>query len=179
MGSAKSYYAILGVLPSAEPVAYRALAKRYHPDVWTGERRVAEQRMKEINEAYEVLSDETKRTQYNERNKGTFEDYEFDDDITQSAFDNARHAQEADWQIALEYYPDLTELAIELRRTSKKLEFAFRSIILETKCFTERKQVAKQLTDILLRTYFGQNPTIIEYAKFLIAKGHQQAARAQ
>lgn len=76
--------------------------------------------MKEINEAYEVLSDETKRTQYNERNKGTFEDYEFGDDIIQSAFDNARHAQEADWQIALEYYPDLTELAIELRRTSKK-----------------------------------------------------------
>jgi curved DNA-binding protein CbpA len=100
MGSNKSYYAILGILPSAEPVviaaAYRALAKRYHPDIWTGDRAVSEQRMREINEAYEVLSNDVKRAKYNQQNKEKFEDYEFDEDVTQSAFENAERAQEAD-----------------------------------------------------------------------------------
>ena len=49
----KDYYAILGVLPSAEEIvikaAYRALSKRYHPDVYTGPN-IAE-KMADINEA--------------------------------------------------------------------------------------------------------------------------------
>jgi curved DNA-binding protein CbpA len=159
MGSSKSYYAILGVLPSAEPVviaaAYRALAKKYHPDSCTGDKTVAEMRMKEINEAYETLSNETRRSQYNRNNQGKFEDFEFDEDPIQSAFDDAERAQEADWQLATEYYPDLPQLAAELRQISKTLEFAFQSIIIETKRFPERRKVAKELEDDFLSTYFG------------------------
>jgi curved DNA-binding protein CbpA len=181
MESHKSYYAILGILPSAEPVviaaAYRALAKKYHPDSWTGDRSVAETRMREINEAYETLSNDAKRAQYNRRNQDKFEDYEFDEDPIQSAFDDAERAQESDWQVALEYYPDLADLAFELRRTSKRLEFAFQSMMLETKRFPERREIARQLTDSFLRTYFGENTKIIDYAKSLIKKGHKQAAR--
>jgi curved DNA-binding protein CbpA len=64
----KDYYALLGVLPSAELVviraAYRALALRYHPDQWQGERPIAETRMRELNEAHEVLSNEQARSRY-------------------------------------------------------------------------------------------------------------------
>lgn len=60
------YYAILGVPRGAsqEEVrkAYRQLAKKYHPDVC--KEPDAEQRFKEINEAYEVLSDPEKRKRY-------------------------------------------------------------------------------------------------------------------
>lgn len=63
----KDYYKILGVSKSAnaEDVkkAYRRLARKYHPDVNPGDKS-AETRFKEINEAYEVLSDPEKRRKY-------------------------------------------------------------------------------------------------------------------
>jgi hypothetical protein len=70
MGKFKDYYALLGVSPSAELVviraAYRALALKYHPDTWTGEPSLAERFMRELNEAYQVLSNEESRQKYDE-----------------------------------------------------------------------------------------------------------------
>ncbi len=64
---AKDYYAVLGVSRSAADKeikqAYRRLARKYHPDVNPGDK-VAEAKFKEINEAYEVLSDPVKREKY-------------------------------------------------------------------------------------------------------------------
>ncbi|HVA34551.1 MAG TPA: DnaJ domain-containing protein, partial [Candidatus Baltobacteraceae bacterium] len=63
----KDYYDILGVRrdASGEEIkqAYRALARKHHPDV-SHDKSGAEHRFKEINEAYEVLSDPNKRAQY-------------------------------------------------------------------------------------------------------------------
>jgi len=64
--SAGSYYDVLGVSRDAGEQeikkAYRNLARKYHPDVC--KEPDAEEKFKEINEAYSVLSDETKRAQY-------------------------------------------------------------------------------------------------------------------
>jgi DnaJ-class molecular chaperone len=63
----RDYYKVLGVSKSASSgdikKAYRRLARKYHPDVNPGEK-AAETRFKEINEAYEVLSDPDKRRRY-------------------------------------------------------------------------------------------------------------------
>ena len=67
----KDYYASLGVARDApaEAVkkAYRKLARKYHPDV--SKEPQAEQRMKELNEAYAVLSDPEKRAAYDQLGK--------------------------------------------------------------------------------------------------------------
>ncbi|HEX7364157.1 MAG TPA: DnaJ C-terminal domain-containing protein [Dehalococcoidia bacterium] len=66
---AKDYYAILGVGRTATDKdikqAYRRLARKYHPDVNPGDKS-AEARFKEINEAYEVLSDLEKKKKYDQ-----------------------------------------------------------------------------------------------------------------
>lgn len=64
----KSYYEVLEILPTASPEtvngAYRALTKKYHPDVYEGDWEEANRIMAEINSAYEVLSDPEKRKEY-------------------------------------------------------------------------------------------------------------------
>ena len=70
MAESKDYYSILGVSKDATADdlkrAYRKLAKQYHPDAQHTEedKKKAEAKFKEINEAYSVLSDENKRAQY-------------------------------------------------------------------------------------------------------------------
>ncbi|MFH1074995.1 MAG: J domain-containing protein [Candidatus Firestonebacteria bacterium] len=63
----KNYYDILGIDKQADAKtitsAYRKLAKKHHPDYNPGDKK-AEDKFKEINEAYEVLSDKSKREKY-------------------------------------------------------------------------------------------------------------------
>ena len=69
MQKVRNYYEMLGVnknAPSSEiKRAYRALAIKYHPDRNLGNK-AAEEKFKDINEAYEVLSDQTRRVQYDQ-----------------------------------------------------------------------------------------------------------------
>lgn len=65
----KDYYAILGVTRQASESeikkAFRQLARRFHPDI-AKDKRAAEEKFKEINEAYEVLGDPEKRRRYDQ-----------------------------------------------------------------------------------------------------------------
>ena len=65
----KDYYQSLGVPRNASDAdikkAFRKLAREYHPDV-AKDKKKAEEKFKEINEAYEVLSDAEKRKKYDE-----------------------------------------------------------------------------------------------------------------
>lgn len=63
-----NYYEILEVSVNASKEviknAYRALSKKYHPDSYDGDKEFAQNRMKEINTAYETLIDDNKRLLY-------------------------------------------------------------------------------------------------------------------
>ena len=69
----KNYYDILGVSKSASPdeikSAYRRLAKKYHPDV--NKEPGADEKFKEVNEAYECLSDPQKKSNYDQFGSAT------------------------------------------------------------------------------------------------------------
>jgi DnaJ-class molecular chaperone len=70
----KEYYRILGVPDSASDEdlrkAFRKLAFQFHPDKNIGHEKEAEEKFKDINEAYGVLSDQAKRRQYDLAQKG-------------------------------------------------------------------------------------------------------------
>jgi len=76
--TAKDYYKTLNVAKNAGQddikKAFRKLARKYHPDLNPGDK-TAEEKFKEINEAYAVLSDPQKRTEY-DRGGTTFEGFE-------------------------------------------------------------------------------------------------------
>lgn len=69
----RDYYETLGIERNASQdeirTAFRKLARKYHPDVAT-DKKAAEEKFKEINEAYEVLGDEAKRRKYDELGAG-------------------------------------------------------------------------------------------------------------
>ena len=76
MAEKRDYYEVLGVSKGAGEAdikkAYRSLAKKYHPDMNPGDAE-AEAKFKEVNEAYAVLSDAEKRSQYDQFGHAAFD----------------------------------------------------------------------------------------------------------
>ncbi len=74
--SKRDYYEVLGVDKSADDSAikkaYRSLAKKYHPDMNPGDKE-AEAKFKEVNEAYDVLSDPDKKSKYDQYGHAAFD----------------------------------------------------------------------------------------------------------
>lgn len=80
MAEKRDYYEILGINKGADDAAikkaYRSLAKKYHPDINPGDAE-AEKRFKEVNEAYEVLSDSDKRAKYDQYGHAAFDQSQY------------------------------------------------------------------------------------------------------
>lgn len=76
MSGKRDYYEVLGVGRNADAAqikkAYRKLAKKYHPDTNAGNAE-AEQKFKEVTEAYDVLGDEEKRKMYDQFGHAAFD----------------------------------------------------------------------------------------------------------
>jgi len=85
MSNKKDYYEVLGVGRNATEeeikTAYRRLAKQYHPDMAQENKKAAEEKFKEISEAYAILSDTEKRKRYDQfghAGVGDFTAYDFE-----------------------------------------------------------------------------------------------------
>ena len=79
MTTKKDYYELLGISKNSSQdeikKAFRSLAKKYHPDI--NKDKNAEEKFKEINEAFQVLSDSQKRSQYDQLGHSAFNGQDF------------------------------------------------------------------------------------------------------
>jgi DnaJ-class molecular chaperone len=95
----KGYYGILGVSEKSSYKeirhAYRRLARKYHPD--RNSSSLAEEMIKKINAAFEVLSDETKRSQYD---RMKFNEIEEPEPAYEPEPVQARSSPEQSWKVA-------------------------------------------------------------------------------
>lgn len=176
-------YSSLGVLPDAEHIvivaAYRALAQRYHPDKWQGDPAVSHSRVAEINEAYRVLGDKILRAQYDlEHTAAPSQDFQSAEQRdNDQAFDDALRAVEERWEIALRIFPDLGTHRARLSRISTALAFGYVTLLLESREFEKRDELAARLEQRFLQRYFGTEGRILNYARQLIFSGNRAAAR--
>ncbi|MBR1859513.1 MAG: molecular chaperone DnaJ [Selenomonadaceae bacterium] len=76
MADKRDYYEVLGINKNATDdevkKAYKKLAKKWHPDLNPDNKKEAEEKMKEINEAYDILKDPKKRAQYDQFGHASF-----------------------------------------------------------------------------------------------------------
>jgi len=176
----KDYYRILGVLDDAEDIiikaAYRALAQRYHPDKWSGNQDEATKRMAEINEAYSVLSDTSRRKKYDEeffkfksRNEDTDESSENFDEEELDEIDEA-------WILATEFYPSIKVDFEELRKINSVLANTFKMGLVESKNFDQSLAIKKQYEQEYLKRFYGENEHVRTFAKFLLTNKQKKAA---
>lgn len=178
MDRSKDYYTILGVLLTAEDIviraAYKALAKRYHPDAYTGSKEEADERMAELNEAYAVLSDAVKRKEYDKLRGDSNKTGSYTEEPEQEV---GPDPLEKDWAVALKYYPEIDAPRLRLNKISHTLEFTYRAVLLEGKAFDKAKELASKMERQFLELYFGTNSKIVDFAIELILSGHKDAAK--
>ena len=170
MNSETDYYALLGVLPSIDHRAlravYRALLKKHHPDVQAGDKENAERITRRIIEAYEVLGNPDSRAAYDRlrEGRGASSD-DLDDGVP---FDDAQETQDeridAAWQYVMTYYPEAEQHREDLAALSPALAFAFQVTLVETKGAADADELADGLRHQFLERHFGSNPDVQAFA---------------
>lgn len=167
----KDYYAILGCAPTADQAviqaAYRALAKKHHPDANQGSDE-SKAKFQEIQEAYEVLSDLTKRTYYDSMRAGTGgREYEPGEE-PQDETDAEELDIQSRWSIIKEYVKNIDDFANRLGQVSPNLKIIFKIIIIENRNFKEAGILAARIEDIYIERYFGKETKIKDFARKLL-----------
>lgn len=171
----KNLYQILGVLDTAEDIviraAYKALAQRYHPDKWQGNAEEATVRMREINDAYRILSDPIEKAKYDKTLDK--KEYQEEPDIEE----NIDASLEDAWKVGLVFFPKLDELYLHLRKTNYALGNTFKLIVIENQAFDKGLEIAEKMEKEFLIKYFSDDENLINFAKLVISKGDKKAVK--
>jgi DnaJ domain len=177
MDTEKDYYAILGVLPSIDDVAiaavYRALIKKYHPDVFSGSKSDAENRVREIIEAYEVLGNSEHRKIYDSaRAENSFGSYRQEEQT-----DSYSNELAADWGMVKKYYPAAEEMREYLAKLSPSLAFTFQITVLEEKLASNAHDTGSEMAAEFFERYFGTSSKVREFVFDALLRGRRDVAK--
>jgi curved DNA-binding protein CbpA len=174
----KDYYRTLGVLDDAEDIiiraAYKALAQRYHPDKWKGDLQEANKRMTDINEAYDVLSDITKRKKYDEE----YFRYRARDESTDEDDSDANFISEDDeaWRIAIDFFPNMQDYYLSLSKISLVLANTYKAKLINSQDFINSSKIKNELESDYMTRYYGDDVEVKKFVKELLFLGYKKAA---
>jgi len=169
------YYSILGVSRGAPDfviqAAYRAMAKKYHPDTYKGNKKEAERKIREINEAYSTLSSQQNRKNYDSglEKKDAAKAEEF----SETDFSDIKIP---DWEVVEQYYPDIEESRVKLSKLSDEISILFQILIVENKEYERADFYADQLKSYYLTKYFGEDERAHRFAEHLLQNDLKEAA---
>ncbi|HFB65819.1 MAG TPA: hypothetical protein ENJ60_09810 [Aeromonadales bacterium] len=174
----QNHYKVLGLTPDVEVdvirAAYRALSRKYHPDRYNGDENHANELMKKINVAYEILSNTEKRAEF-DNIWGHSDDYQ-ESEQNEEKYSAAMEIDD-DWNFALEYYPALESLYSRLYIISPQIAYGFKILIIDTQEFSNPQKIAKKIEVQFLQKYFGLNIRIQNVALKYIMCGNRIAAK--
>jgi curved DNA-binding protein CbpA len=178
----EDYYAVLGALPSIEQTAlsavYKALCKKYHPDVYLGEKAEGEKITQKLNAAYAVLGDVTKRAEYDGERGATENgsgDYE-QETYTSGPSQDEQQEKLENWDYATQFYPDAEISRVRLYQLSPRLSLTFQIILLENKSFTLSTEISEFLKAEFLTRYFGNNDKIQRFVEVCLDNDRRDVA---
>lgn len=176
----KDYYQVLGVTPVAEfaviKAAYKALAMLYHPDRDLSSKEEMNLKMIELNEAYSILSDPEKRQSYDDIRRESSYGSDFDINDEYSPKGSSKDPLESEWEMIVFHFPDIEDIVSNLERISWKIAYSFKAYLIESKKFSIRYNIAEAMEKEYFDTYFGSNPEIHSFAKWLVVNKEIKAA---
>ncbi|MEM7635499.1 MAG: DnaJ domain-containing protein, partial [Pseudomonadota bacterium] len=178
----KDYFAILGLSSQAHPevvkAAHRALAKKYHPDLHSGEDAGAEQRFQEIQEAYEVLRDEDKLKQYLDLRAQLQLQMQQQTAPAQPHIRPRVYLKLDDrWDHLVRQHPELSQRYAKFCFLSHKLGRQYKLIILGAPNPARFKRVGAKLERQFYRRHFSYHRNLQTLAKKLAANHRRHAVR--
>ena len=148
----KKYYEILEVNPKASieiiEKAYKVLARKYHPDLYEGEKKIyAEHKMREINEAYKILSDDFLREQY-------------DSELEKEESDNSIYKKQSNYNNSQKVEKQKTEETDRMRSTKSDIG-TYRGILGITKELYKNRPKLKNIKDLQKEDYIAVGLTAV------------------
>lgn len=151
-----NHYQTLGVPHDASHelilAAYRALAKAFHPDTFKADRNFAEEKLKEINNAFEVVGAPDLRGLYDQslnKEKGS--------KSSKSNRTNHDRSHEESWLRTCDFFPFLKKLDADLSSISPELSRKFRSETLSKRAFGEASNISQRLIHEFALVKFGSS----------------------
>lgn len=176
-----NFYDTLGVSQNAEieviKAAHKALAKKYHPDTYSGDKKKAEEKLKSINAAFDVLSNSKKRKEYDEKIKTNDKQTGFDDKSDFNADENGEPVLKEDWQVLIEVFPEAEEMRKQLSFYSPKLSFAYQIHLLTFKGAVNSVLTGEQLKKDYFQRHFGTNRELHNLVELLLLANKRHIAK--
>lgn len=167
------YYAVLGIAQTApnEKVRarYRALVKRYHPDLAPGDKVVAAGNFRLVRQAYDVLSNPKRRAQYDQERQKRIDQ----ETRLQSPTEAAGNPSDASkmfvraWQEACRLHPHLEGLHAELAKIAAPLGISFQRMMLASREFDKALILAAKLKENFFVRYLDTDPQLLHFPQWI------------
>jgi curved DNA-binding protein CbpA len=175
----KDHYAALGLAPNADDVvvkaAYRALAKKHHPDRNSSNDQGASRKFREIQNAYEVLSDEEKRARYQQLLQGSRRHRA--SELSASSGGDVRVRLDDRWEYLIQKHPDLGKIYSGYNHVSPALAARFRLLVLGSRLPGHFDYIARRLERQFCRRHFTQYGEVQSLARRLLARRNRHGLR--